>query len=50
MRINLGCGLDMLPGWVNVDASLGLPGTYEVWDLEELPWLSDALGVPVESG
>jgi len=28
----------MLPGWVNVDASLNLPGTYEVWDLEELPW------------
>lgn len=38
MRINLGCGRDLLPGWVNVDACPGLPGTYEVWDLDEHPW------------
>jgi len=39
MRYNLGCGLDILPGWCNVDASEALRGRgVEVWDLEEMPW------------
>jgi len=38
VRLNLGCGKDQLPGWVNVDACPILPGTYEVWDLDEHPW------------
>lgn len=36
-RLNLGCGLDVLPGWVNVDAVQAHPSV-EVWDLEEMPW------------
>lgn len=38
MRINLGCGKDILPGWVNVDASDQLGPGVEVWDLDEHPW------------
>lgn len=37
MRLNLGCGRDILPGWINVDASAALGPSVEVWDLDE-PW------------
>jgi hypothetical protein len=37
MRLNLGCGNDRRPGWVNVDrAGAGTPD--QVWDLETFPW------------
>lgn len=35
-RLNLGCGHDTKPGWVNVDR-VKLPGVDLVWDLETLP-------------
>ena len=38
MRLNLGCGRDVLPGWVNVNASDQLGPGVEVWDLDEHPW------------
>ena len=38
MRLNLGCGWDQLPGWVNLDASDQLGPGVEVWDLDEHPW------------
>src|SRR5262249_17803304 len=39
VRYNLGCGLDILPGWVNVDGAEVLRDRgVEVWDLEEMPW------------
>ena len=38
MKLNLGCGLDILPGWVNVDISSKLGPSVEVWDLDEIPW------------
>lgn len=41
MRLNLGCGRDVLPGWVNVDASDQLGPGVEVWDLDEHPWPFD---------
>ena len=37
-RYNLGCGGDILPGWVNVDVCLDLGPRIEVWDLDEHPW------------
>lgn len=36
-RLNLGCGGDILRGWVNVDKFPG-PGVDLVMDLEESPW------------
>src|SRR3989442_11205244 len=36
-RLNAGCGHDVRPGWVNLDAS-PLPGVDVVHDLEQLPW------------
>jgi predicted SAM-dependent methyltransferase len=38
VRVNLGCGLDILPGWVNVDASGQLGPSVNVWDLDDIPW------------
>ena len=39
MRYNLGCGLDIRKGWVNVDGSEALRNFgVEIWDLEEMPW------------
>jgi hypothetical protein len=38
VKLNLGCGLDVLPGWVNIDASDQLDPSVEVWDLDEHPW------------
>ena len=38
MRINLGCGLDVLPGWVNIDWSDGLGPDVIPWNLDRLPW------------
>jgi SAM-dependent methyltransferase len=38
VRLNLGCGHDILPGWVNVDASDQLGPGVEVWDLDEREW------------
>lgn len=37
MRLNMGAGLDILPGWHNVDA-VQLPGINEVVDLDQFPW------------
>lgn len=39
MRLNLGCGDDVRPGWVNVDI-VAREGV-EVLDLEEFPWPYD---------
>jgi SAM-dependent methyltransferase len=41
VRLNLGCGIDILPGWVNVDASDQLGPSVEVWNLDEHPWPFD---------
>ena len=38
MRLNLGCGHDILRGWVNVDQSDRLGPNVMVWDLDVLPW------------
>ena len=38
MRLNLGCGRDILPGWINLDASDALGQEVLVWDLDEQPW------------
>lgn len=37
LKLNLGCGSDILPGWVNVDLHAG-PGVDQVLDLESFPW------------
>lgn len=37
MRINLGCGSDIAPGYVNLDRVAG-PGVEVVHDLDRLPW------------
>ena len=34
MKVNIGCGLDIKPGWVNIDAQTG-PGVDIVLDLED---------------
>lgn len=36
LKINLGCGTDIKPGWVNVDIAK-LDGVDIVHDLDELP-------------
>lgn len=36
-RINLGCGKDIKPGYLNVDF-LKLPGVDKVWNLDKFPW------------
>lgn len=36
-RLHLGCGHDVLPGWVNHDLE-PLPGVDVVHDLDEFPW------------
>ena len=38
MRLNLGCGREQLPGWLNVDISPDLGPLVSVWDLDKLPW------------
>lgn len=35
-KLNLGCGKDIKPGWVNLD-SAKLSGVDVVWDIEKLP-------------
>lgn len=40
MRLNLGCGSDSRPDWVNVDV-VALPGVDVVHDLDVLPWPFD---------
>lgn len=37
MKFNMGCGLNRMDGYVNVDASRGAAAD-EVWDLETTPW------------
>lgn len=37
MKLNLGCGTDVQPGYVNVDLR-HLPGVDQVMDLSKLPW------------
>ena len=37
MKLNLGAGLDIQAGWVNVDRQQR-PGVDVVWDLDVLPW------------
>jgi len=44
MRINLGCGTDVRPGYVNVD-SRELPGVDRVTDLSKFPWPFDSESV-----
>lgn len=36
-RLNLGCGTDIRPGWVNLDSTRGIPGVDVVHDLDVLP-------------
>lgn len=37
MKFNMGCGLNKMPGFVNVDA-YAVAEPDEVWDLEQTPW------------
>lgn len=37
MRLNLGCGSQPEPGYVNID-SWSQPGVDETWDLDRFPW------------
>jgi SAM-dependent methyltransferase len=37
VKLNLGCGQDILPGYVNLDA-VALPGVDVVHDLDVFPW------------
>ena len=36
LKLNLGCGSEIYPGYVNID-KVALPGTDFVWDLEKTP-------------
>jgi GT2 family glycosyltransferase len=36
-KLNLGCGHEILPGWINLDAA-ALPGVDVVHDIEKTPW------------
>ncbi len=44
-KLNLGCGWDILPGWVNVDA-VKLDGVDVVCDLDGGPWPWEDASVP----
>ena len=37
MKLNLGCGRDVLVGWTNVD-QVALKEHVYTWDLENMPW------------
>lgn len=36
-RVNIGCGLNPIPGYLNVDHRAG-PGVDVVWNVEDIPW------------
>jgi len=37
IRLNLGCGVEIMDGWVNTDLHK-LPGVDVAWDLDDHPW------------
>ncbi|MGH3440000.1 MAG: class I SAM-dependent methyltransferase [Sciscionella sp.] len=41
MKLNIGCGIDVRIGWVNLDA-VNLPGVDVVHDLDTIPWPFDS--------
>src|SRR6266542_6718465 len=41
LRLNLGCGVDTIAGWLNHDR-WKRPGVDVAWDLRERPWPFDA--------
>jgi len=38
MKLNLGCGFDVLKDWLNVDLGYGLPDGVIAMDLRQMPW------------
>jgi predicted SAM-dependent methyltransferase len=38
VRLNIGCGANTLPGWINIDHYAGLPGVTEDVDATDMPY------------